>query len=698
MSKLEEMKALVEELNKASDAYYNTGNEIMTNFEYDEKYSRLQKLEAEHPDMILENSPTKNVGYQVVDELPKEVHEYPALSLDKTKDMEAFKKVFAVRDNLAVCMWKMDGSTVQLTYDNGTLTKAVTRGNGEVGSVISHNAPFVKGIPSVIPYKGHLVVRGEVVMSYEEFNRVNESLPEGEEPYKNPRNLANATIQLLDSKEMAKRELWFHAFKLVHADDAVVSPRTFFGELEYLKEIGFNVVEHELADATADPLTSYNAIENVMTRFSRRAEQYLFPVDGLVVASNDVCSAEEQPGTGHHPNKLVGYAFKWQDETAETKLLKIEWSASRTGLLNPVAVFEPVELEGTTVSRASVHNVSEVERLNLHEGDIVSVYKANKIIPQIEANITGDEYEAEFGHPFMRIPPIDVCPVCGHSTEVVTSRVKGSLTKTLWCKNPDCAAKHIGKFVHFCERDCMNIKGMSEATIEKFVQKGWIKELNDIYNVGYNHKEEIVAMEGFGEKSLQNMEEALEKSRHTSFIPFIHALGIPNVGKGQAKLLCKAYNGDVTTFFEDVYNRKSFQHIEGIGEVIEDSLLKWGNEYLRWLPWKDDVSNCPNCNTEIQDLLLNMIFEKEERDISEINTSLEGQVFVITGEVHIFKNRAELQEKIESLGGKATGSVTSKTSYLINNDVESTSSKNKKAKELGVPIISEEDFVAMIGE
>lgn len=667
---------IIEELNEAADAYYNSGQEIMSNFQYDALYNELVRIEKE-TGIILPESPTQRVGSEVVDSLPKQKHEYPAKSLDKTKDINEFHKIFSVRDGLAVVMWKMDGSTVQLTYDDGKLTSAVTRGNGEVGSVITHNAPYIKGVPVKIPYKGHLVVRGEAVMSYAEFNRLNSVLAE-EDQYTNPRNLANATISMLDSREMRKRKIHFKAFKFVYSSEGPYL--TFFEQLKTLKEWGFDVVDHCLASAWETP--KFSPIKDVMDSFTNKAKAYEYPVDGLVVALNDVAYAESRPGTGHHPNKLVGYAFKWADTTVRTTLREIEWSASRTGLINPVAVFDPVELEGTTVSRASVHNVSILKKMRLRVGDKISVYKANMIIPQIAENLTsGEELSYEESH-------CVYCPSCGDGTQAV---VTSDDVETCVCMNPECPAKMIGKFVHFVDREALNIEGMSKSTIEKFVGKGFIREFADFFKLD-RFKKEIVEMEGFGKKSYENIINAANKARETSFIPLCISFGIPGIGKAQAKLLGKEFKGSIYEFFQAAYNRRYFRTIESFGEVLEDNIWRWANEYLRWIVHPDPDKT--ECNREIENLMKEITVVLNETE--EAGNILSGKTFVITGDVHYFKNRAELQERIESLGGKSTGSVTGKTSYLINNDVTSTSGKNKKAKELGIPIISEEEFLEMI--
>ena len=697
------MEELVNNLNEASAAYYNGKDEIMSNHEWDEKFDQLVQLEKK-TGIILPDSPTQKVGADEIggNGLKKVRHEFPALSLDKTKDINEFPKVFSKSWN-GVCnvMWKLDGSTIVLDYNNGRLVQSVTRGNGEIGSDMTHQAPYIEGIPMTIGFKGKLVVRGEALMTYSEFERINSNLEEGEEEYSNPRNLANATITMKEPG-LKGRKVMFKVFKLVYmkpaADDKIEVPETFFGALTLLERLGFGVVEHELASADAIQIVDgkqINDVITVMNGFSDRVETLDYPVDGLVVASDDYRAADALPVTGHHPNRLTGFAFKWADECVETILRGIEWSPSRTGRINPVAVFDPVQLEGTTVTRASVHNVSIVKKLRLRVGDKISVFKSNKIIPQVNKNLTpGDELTYAESHAC-------TCPVCGMETSPMITRSGDRDVEVEMCTNPDCAVKQVKKFVHFCERDCMDIIGLSEKTLEKFIEKGFIEQLADLYMLDtfeYN----IAAMDGFGQKSYDNIWKSIQRSRKTTFVPFIHALGIPMVGKGQAKLFDKAYKGDVRKFFNDVYNRKCFTGIDGIGEKIELSLWDWGNKYLRWIPFEkelDGMERIVTCNTEVYDLLRWIDVEvPAEADAPAGEGILSGKTFVITGSVNHFKNRAELQAKIEELGGKATGSVTKKTSYLINNDVESTSGKNKKAKELGVPIISEDEFLEMVEE
>lgn len=709
MDKTLRMKELVNKLNEASNAYYNGKDEIMSNHEWDTMFDQLAQLEEE-TGIILPDSPTSKVGADEIggNGLKKVRHEFPALSLDKTKDIYEFPKVFSkAASGDCVVMHKLDGCTLCLTYDGsrnggcGRLVQAVTRGNGEIGSDMTYQASYIEGIPMTIGFKGKLIVRGEALMTYSEFERINSNLEEGEEEYSNPRNLANSTITMKEPG-LKGRKVIFKAFKLVYmepaADDKIEVPATFFGALTLLERLGFGVVEHELARAySSNPDVDSDLpdqIINVMNSFSDRVETLDYPVDGLVVASDDYKTADALPVTGHHPNRLTGFAFKWADECVETTLREIEWSPSRTGRINPVAVFDPVQLEGTTVTRASVHNVSIVKKLRLRVSDKISVFKANKIIPCIDKNLTpGDELTYAESHAC-------TCPVCGMETSPMITHSGDRDVEVEMCTNPDCAVKQVKKFVHFCERDCMDIVGLSEKTLEKFIEKGFIEQLADLYRLDtFEHN--IATMDGFGQKSYDNIWKSIQRSRKTTFVPFIHALGIPMVGKGQAKLFDKAYKGNVKKFFNDVYNRKTFTDIDGIGEKIELSLWDWGSRYLGWIPFEKDLLDemwRTSCNTEVYDLLRWIDVEIPAEANVAGKDILSGKTFVITGSVNHFKNRAELQAKIEELGGKATGSVTKKTSYLINNDVESTSGKNKKAKELGVPIISEDEFLEMIGE
>ena len=667
---MKRMQELVQVLNHASKVYYSDKDEIMSNYEYDQLYDELTALE-QNTGVILPNSPTATAGADVNKDATTITHEYPALSLEKTKDISLFPKLFNTRDKKAVTMWKEDGCTIVATYDDGTLTTLATRGNGRVGEDITHNAKYIHGLPKTVPFKTHFVVRGEALMSYAEYERINASLDDDDELYKNPRNLASSTIRLAPEKEIEHREIWFHAFKLVHTEEEL-DEITFENQMLFLEKAGFTTTKHVLCDIK-DLLT-------VMNNFSNDTVNYEFPVDGLVVAANDVVYAESLPITGHNPHRLVGYALKWKDTTIETTLREIEWSPSRTGRINPIAVFDPVELEGTTVTKASIHNVSILKKLHLHIGDKISVYKANKIIPQIAENLS--EFKPmtyEDAHPVK-------CPCCNATTSSLITTNNDVDVEIAICPNPDCPAKHIGKFTHFIERDCMNINGLSKATMTTFIKQGWITSFADIYHLD-RYKNDIVSTPGFGQKSYTNMISAVNKSRKTSFIPLIHALGIPSIGKGQAELFAKEYNYDVYRFLKAVHDHDDFTHINGIGPILNNQLHSWGDKYLVYMD--DDTAT-----TEIKDLLNELTFIKPE--ISTKSQKFKGLTFVITGDVHHFKNRNELKAKIVELGGKVTGSVSKNTSYLVNNDITSSSNKNKTAKQLSIPIISEDDIINMI--
>ncbi len=651
--KRQRMKELVELLNKASKAYYQDASEIMSNYEYDKLYDELVALETELG-MTVSNSPTIHVGYEVLSELPKEKHESMMLSLDKTKEVAALKDWLGPKEG--ILSWKLDGLTIVLTYQDGKLQKAVTRGNGEIGEVITSNARVFKNIPLSIPFRSTLVLRGEAVIKYSDFEEINAKINDVAAKYKNPRNLCSGSVRQLNNEITAKRNVHFFAFALVsatgnEANQAINDTRE--AQLTFLKEQGFDVVEYRKV--------TNKTIEETVSWFSEQIAKNDFPSDGLVLTFDDLEYSRSLGTTSKFPRDSI--AFKWQDEIRETTLNDIEWSASRTGLINPVAIFEPVELEGTTVSRASVHNISIMEGLELGLGDTITVYKANMIIPQIADNLTRSGK--------LIIPK--ECPVCGHDTQIKNDNG----VKSLYCVNDQCLAKKIKSFTHFVSRNAMNMEGLSEATIEKLIAKGYIKELADLYHL-QNYKDEICKMEGFGEKSYQNLIDSMEKSRHTSQARFIYSLGIPNVGLSNAKLICKEYKND----FDKIRNLtfEELVGIPGIGDVIAQTIIAFfAKEENRII---------------IDDLLKEIIFEKEEEPAG--GTKLEGKAFVITGSVNHFNNRDEVKEVIEKMGGKVTGSVTKKTDYLINNDNMSNSSKNKKAKELGIAIITEEEFLAII--
>lgn len=648
-SKKARMQELVELLNNASRAYYQEAEEIMSNYEYDQLYDELQELEQELG-ITLSNSPTVNVGYEVLSELPKERHESPMLSLDKTKDVEELKRF--VGNQKALMSWKMDGLTIVLTYREGRLYKAVTRGNGEVGEVITNNAKVFKNIPLQIAYQGELILRGEAIIGYRDFERINEAIEDVDARYKNPRNLCSGSVRQLNNEITAKRNVKFYAFTLVQAEN-VDFHNSRACQMNWLKEQGFEVVEfHEVTSDT---------VEQEVIKFSEKIAENDFPSDGLVLVYDDIAYGQSLGRTSKFPRD--SYAFKWADEVRETKLLEIEWSPSRTGLINPVAIFEPVELEGTTVSRASVHNISIMEELELGIGDTIEVYKANMIIPQIARNLTRSGVKD--------IPA--QCPVCQGKTEIR----QVSNARALYCTNPECQAKHVKSFALFVSRDALNIEGLSEATLEKFIALGYIKEYADIFHLD-RYQEEIQTLDGFGKKSYQNLIASIEKARTTTLPRVIYALGIANIGLANAKMICKEFQYDVEAMLQAT--TEDLSAISGVGEVIARAFV--------------DYFSAERHVKQLRDLLAELDIPKEEAESGK--QIFAGVNFVITGSVEHFANRGEVKELIESLGGKVTGSVTSKTNYLINNDVTSTSSKNKKANELGIPIISEEMFLNMI--
>lgn len=647
-SKMDRIKELVELLNKAGKSYYSEGRELMSNYEYDALYDELGMLEKE-TGYILSNSPTVNVGYEVLSELPKERHESPMLSLDKTKSPEALAEWLGSQKGLL--SWKLDGLTIVLTYDNGQLQKAVTRGNGEVGEIITNNARVFKNVPVTIPFKGKLVLRGEAIITYSDFERINEQIPEADAKYKNPRNLCSGSVRRLNNEITAQRNVHFFAFTLVSAQD-VDFDNSRQRQFEWLKDQGFSVVEYKMV--------TKDTILDTIEWFEKTIVTNDFPSDGLVILYDDIAYGDSLGRTAKFPRNAM--AFKWTDETAETTLREIEWSASRTGLINPVAVFDPVELEGTQVSRASVHNISIVESLKLGIGDRIKVFKANMIIPQIAENLT------QSGN--LEIP--EVCPVCGGKTQI--KQVND--VKTLYCINEDCQAKHVKSFAHFVSRDALNIDGLSEATLEKFIQHGFLKNFCDLYHLE-KFRDEIIALDGFGEKSYENLLTSVENSRNTTLPKFIYGLGIANVGLSNAKMIVQALGNDIEKIIHA--KRQELEKIDGVGAVIADTFASY-------------FENEKN-KEEFYKLLQEMHIEKAPDN--QNNQILTGKVFVITGSLEHFENRNQLKERIEQLGGKVTGSVTGKTSYLINNDSHSTSSKNKTAAKLGVPVITENEFLEM---
>ena len=652
LEQMNRMKELIQILNKASKEYYTMDREVMSNYEYDALYDELLALEQETK-TVLSNSPTVNVGYEVLSKLEKVTHEYPMLSLDKTKEVPEL--VSWLNQQEGVLSWKLDGLTTVLTYENGILKQAVTRGNGTVGEDITHNAKVYVNLPKTIPYKEKLIIRGESVIKYSDFERINKEILDGEAKYKNPRNLCSGTVRQLNSEICAKRNVHFFAFSLV---DVAGLPDldTMQKRFEWLASMGFEVVEYELVTA-AD-------LSKTVAAFSDKIATNDFPSDGLVLSYNDIAYGKSLGTTAKFPKDSI--AFKWRDEIVETVFLDVEWSASRTGLINPVAIFEPVEIEGTTVSRASLHNVSILESYQLGVGDTITVYKANMIIPQLADNLTRSNT--------LKIP--EVCPVC-HKKAVIK---KENEIKVLMCSNEECPAKKIKAFAHFVSRDAMNIDGLSEATLEKFIQNGFLKTLPDLYTLE-QYQEEIVTLEGFGQRSYDKLIQAIANSRQVKMANFLYSLGVANVGLSNAKLLCRHFRYDWNAMTSA--SVEELTEVEGIGELIATAFVSYFSDDRR--------------RKVVSDLLQYIAFEPEEV-LAETQLLLQDKVFVVTGSLNQYANRNAIKEEIERLGGKVVGSVSSKTSYLINNDIASNSSKNKKAKELGIPIITEEDFINMLNE
>ena len=648
-SSIKKMKELGEKLREASRAYYQEDREIMSNVEYDALYDTLSALEKE-TGIVLADSPTVNVGYEAVEQLPKEEHERPMLSLDKTKEREALREF--IGEHPTLLSWKLDGLTIVLTYENGELIKAVTRGNGIVGEVITNNARVFKNIPLKISFKGRLVLRGEAIITYSDFEKINETIGDADAKYKNPRNLCSGSVRQLNNEITAKRNVRFYAFSLVSAE-GVDFRNSREVQFRWLNEQGFEVVEYRKVTA--------ETLDEAMDYFAEAVTTNDFPSDGLVALYDDIAYGESLGTTAKFPRNAM--AFKWADEMRDTRLLEIEWSPSRTGLINPVAIFEPVELEGTTVSRASVHNISIMKELKLGIGDTIRVYKANKIIPQIAENLTGSG----------NAPIPHTCPACGQETVVK----KENDVECLFCVNPECPAKKIKSFGLFTSRDAMNIDGLSEATLEKFIARGFIHDFGDIFEIS-RYKDEIVEMEGFGQKSYDNLMESLERAKETTLPRVIYSLGIANIGLANAKVICRHFDNDLDRIRHASLEEVS--DIDTIGPVIAGNLVAY---------FRDED------NDRRLDHLMSFLHIQEDSPKQE--QIFEGMNFVITGSLVHFENRSEAKELIESLGGKVTGSVTKKTNYLINNDIQSNSSKNKKARELGIPILSEEDFRKLAG-
>ena len=646
MDKIARIKELVDRLNEASRAYYAQDEEIMSNYEYDRLYDELVALEEE-TGMVMANSPTQKVGYEAVEELPKEAHESPMLSLGKTKSREELQSWLNGKEG--ILSWKLDGLTVVLTYQNGQLAKAVTRGNGEIGEVVTNNARTFQNLPARIPFTGELVLRGEAVISYSDFEKINEQITDPDQKYKNPRNLCSGSVRQLNNEITAQRKVGFYAFSLVKAQDMDFQ-NSLSAQFDFLVEQGFAVVEHH-------KVTSENILERI-SYFEEKISHYDIPSDGLVLAYEDIAYGISLGRTAKFPRHSI--AFKWADEIRETQLLEIEWSASRTGLINPVAIFEPVELEGTTVSRASVHNISILRSLQLGIGDRITVYKANMIIPQIAENLTRSDS--------LEIPA--TCPVCGGATQIRSIND----AQSLYCTNDQCTAKKIKAFTLFVSRDALNMEGLSEATLEKFIEKGFIHSYVDLFRLE-RYKEQIVEMEGFGEKSYANLIESIDKARKTTLSRLIYGLGIANIGVATAKLVCRHFDDDMERLQRATVTQLA--EIEGIGEVIAGAFV--------------DYMSRPEHLDSIRELIPELQLEKQQAPTGEQN--LAGLSFVVTGSLNHYANRDQLKEVIESKGGKVTGSVTGKTTCLINNDNTSSSSKNKKAKELQIPILTEEEFM-----
>ena len=650
MDKKKRIKELVEILNKAAKSYYVDAVEIMPNIEYDKLYDELLELEKE-TNVVLSNSPTQNVGYEIAGELPKKAHESPMLSLDKTKSVEDLREWLG--ENKALLSWKMDGLTIVLTYRDGELAEAVTRGNGTIGEVITNNAKNFQNIPLKIEFKGELILRGEAIIKYSDFKKINDAIEDATAKYKNPRNLCSGSVRQLNPAITKSRMVYCNIFNVVKAD-GIDFENSKAKQFEWAKNEGFDVVEYKFTDS--------KSIADDIAEFESKIESNDIPSDGLVLLLDDIALGERLGSTSKFPRNAM--AFKWSDERQVTKLKYIEWSPSRTGLINPVAVFEPVELEGTTVSRASLHNVSIFEDLMLGVGDEISVYKANMIIPQVYENLTKSNTE--------KVP--DTCPACGSHASIK----QDNESKVLLCTNPDCQIKHIKQYALMASRDALNIDGLSESTLEKFLSKGFIKNDSDIFKLD-RYKDEIVNMDGFGKRSYEKLMAALEEAKHTNVARFLYSLGINGIGSANAKMIAKYFDNDIDKII--TAGKDDLLEIEGIGEVLANSIV----DFFK------DSKNIEN----VKNLREVLIFEEEESAGSD---SFAGKVFVITGSLEHFTNRNELKELIEKNGGKVSGSVSSKTNFLINNDTTSNSSKNKKAKELGVEIISEEDFLKLLEE
>ena len=660
MDKRKRIEELVELLNQAGKAYYQEGKEIISNLEYDKAYDELVRLEEE-TGIVLSASPTQNVGYSVATALPKEEHASPMLSLDKTKSVETLQSFLG--EQKGILSWKLDGLTVVMTYEKGELVKAVTRGNGRIGEIVTENAKRFRNLPLRIPFKGRLVLRGEALIRYSDFAKINEEIPEEGAKYKNPRNLCSGSVRQLDPKITWERRVYFFPFTRVSVEEGEDGASRESGglpdfhnsheaEFEFLEQQGFQVVGRKAVNNEELP--------GAVSDFSNRVKKNDFPSDGLVLLMDDISYGKSLGTTAKFPRNAL--AFKWEDEEEKTILREVEWSPSRTGLINPVAIFDPVELEGTVVGRASLHNISYLEDLKLGIGDEITVYKANMIIPQIGENLTKSG----------QLPIPEHCPACHEETKIVQDKE----AKMLYCENPHCPAKRIKQFALFVSRDALNIEGLSEMTLEKFIGKGFIQEFPDLFSLK-EHKEEIIAMEGFGQKSYDKLIENAEKARETSLARLLYGLGIGGIGASNARVLSEAFHDDA-----EALSRAELSEvvsIKGIGPILGESIVRYFKEE-------------ENCRL-FRKLLSILHLHKEER---AENAFLSGKVFVITGSLVHFQNRKELEEEIRKAGASTASSVSKNTSYLINNDKNSTSSKNKKAQELGIPILSEEDFLRLL--
>ena len=660
MEKRKRIEELVQLLNEAGKAYYQEGREIISNLEYDKAYDELVRLEEE-TGIVLSASPTQNVGYSVATALPKEEHASPMLSLDKTKSVETLQSFLG--EQKGILSWKLDGLTVVMTYEKGELVKAVTRGNGRIGEIVTENAKRFRNLPLRIPFKGRLVLRGEALIRYSDFAKINEEIPEEGAKYKNPRNLCSGSVRQLDPKITWERRVYFFPFTLVSVEEGEDGASRESGglpdfhnsheaEFEFLEQQGFQVVGRRAVNKEELP--------GAVSDFSEQVKKNDFPSDGLVLLMDDISYGKSLGTTAKFPRNAL--AFKWEDEEEKTILREVEWSPSRTGLINPVAIFDPVELEGTVVSRASLHNISYLEDLKLGIGDEITVYKANMIIPQIGENLTKSG----------QLPIPEHCPACHEETKIVQDKE----AKMLYCENPHCPAKRIKQFALFVSRDALNIEGLSEMTLEKFIGKGFIQEFPDLFSLK-EHKEEIIAMEGFGQKSYDKLIENAEKARETSLARLLYGLGIGGIGASNARVLSEAFHENA----EELSRAELSEvvSIKGIGPILGESIVRYFKEE-------------ENCRL-FRKLLSILHLHKEEK---AENTALSGKVFVITGSLNHFQNRKELEEEIRKAGASTASSVSKNTSYLINNDKNSTSSKNKKAQELGIPILSEEDFLKLL--